>query len=51
MSKVSFAVKGEARELELDTWSTLLDALRERLHLTGARPLGQLRGWSSWHTI
>jgi xanthine dehydrogenase YagT iron-sulfur-binding subunit len=37
MSKVSFNVNGEARELELDTRTTLLDALREHLHLTGTK--------------
>jgi xanthine dehydrogenase YagT iron-sulfur-binding subunit len=37
MSKVSFVVNGEARALELDTRTTLLDALREHLHLTGTK--------------
>ena len=37
MSKVSFTVNGVARELELDTRTTLLDALREHLHLTGSK--------------
>jgi xanthine dehydrogenase YagT iron-sulfur-binding subunit len=37
MSKVSFVVNGQARELELDTRTTLLDALREHLHLTGTK--------------
>ena len=36
-SKVSFMVNGTARELELDTRTTLLDALRERLNLTGTK--------------
>jgi len=36
-SKVSFTVNGKARELELDTRTTLLDALREHLHLTGTK--------------
>jgi xanthine dehydrogenase YagT iron-sulfur-binding subunit len=36
-SKVSFNVNGEARELELDLRTTLLDALREHLHLTGTK--------------
>src|SRR5437667_10721102 len=35
MSKVSFNVNGKPRELALDTRTTLLDALREHLHLTG----------------
>jgi xanthine dehydrogenase YagT iron-sulfur-binding subunit len=37
MSKVSLTVNGMARELELDTRTTLLDALRETLHLTGTK--------------
>src|SRR5918993_5976633 len=37
MSKVSFTVNGEARVLELDTRTTLLDALREHLRLTGSK--------------
>jgi xanthine dehydrogenase YagT iron-sulfur-binding subunit len=37
MSKVSFRVNGVARELELDTRTTLLDALREHLQLTGSK--------------
>jgi xanthine dehydrogenase YagT iron-sulfur-binding subunit len=36
-SKVSFQVNGEQRQLELDTRTTLLDALRENLHLTGTK--------------
>ena len=36
-SKVSFTVNGKARELDLDTRTTLLDALREHLHLTGTK--------------
>ena len=36
-SKVSFTVNGQNRELELDTRTTLLDALREHLHLTGTK--------------
>jgi len=35
--KVSFTVNGKARELELDTRTTLLDALREGLHLAGTK--------------
>ena len=34
---VSFTVNGRKRELELDTRTTLLDALREHLHLTGSK--------------
>jgi xanthine dehydrogenase YagT iron-sulfur-binding subunit len=34
---VSFAVNGRERTLELDTRTTLLDALREHLHLTGSK--------------
>jgi len=37
MSKVSFSVNGAARELELDTRTTLLDALREHLGFTGSK--------------
>jgi len=36
-SKVSLRVNGELRELELDTRTTLLDALREHLLLTGTK--------------
>jgi len=35
--KVSFTVNGKARNLELDTRTTLLDALRENLHLVGTK--------------
>ena len=35
--KVSFTVNGKARELELDTRTTLLDALREHLHMVGSK--------------
>ena len=34
---VTFEVNGERRELVLDTRTTLLDALREHLHLTGSK--------------
>jgi xanthine dehydrogenase YagT iron-sulfur-binding subunit len=37
MSKVSFNVNGRQRELEVDTRTTLLDALREHLHFTGTK--------------
>ncbi|RJF91558.1 aldehyde dehydrogenase iron-sulfur subunit PaoA [Sphingomonas cavernae] len=37
MVKVSFKVNGQARALELDTRTTLLDALREHLRLTGTK--------------
>src|SRR3954451_16635507 len=36
-SRVSFTVNGSPRDLELDTRTTLLDALREHLHLTGSK--------------
>ncbi len=36
-SKVSFEVNGKGCTLELDTRTTLLDALREHLHLTGTK--------------
>ena len=35
--KVAFNVNGQPRELELDPRTTLLDALREHLHLTGSK--------------
>lgn len=35
--KASFTVNGTVRQLELDTRTTLLDALREHLHLTGSK--------------
>ena len=35
--KVSFNVNGQARELAIDMRTTLLDALRERLQLTGTK--------------
>jgi len=37
ISKVSFLVNGKSSESELDTRTTLLDALREHLHLTGTK--------------
>ncbi|MFT3867453.1 MAG: aldehyde dehydrogenase iron-sulfur subunit PaoA [Nibricoccus sp.] len=37
LMKVAFTVNGALRELELDTRTTLLDALREHLHLTGSK--------------
>ncbi|KTR83295.1 hypothetical protein NS277_09705 [Novosphingobium barchaimii] len=36
-AKVSFKVNGKGQNLELDTRTTLLDALREHLHLTGSK--------------
>ncbi|MBO9694670.1 MAG: aldehyde dehydrogenase iron-sulfur subunit [Sphingopyxis sp.] len=36
-TKVSFKVNGADRELDLDTRVSLLDALREHLHLTGTK--------------
>ncbi len=37
LTKVSFNVNGQVRDLEVDTRTTLLDALREHLHLTGSK--------------
>ncbi|KQW70647.1 hypothetical protein ASE17_17375 [Phenylobacterium sp. Root77] len=37
LAKVAFEVNGTRRELELDTRTTLLDALRENLNLTGSK--------------
>jgi xanthine dehydrogenase YagT iron-sulfur-binding subunit len=36
-AKVAFEVNGTARALELDTRTSLLDTLREHLHLTGTK--------------
>lgn len=36
-SKLSLTVNGESRSLEVDNRTTLLDALRENLHLTGTK--------------
>ena len=36
-SKVSFNVNGAVQNLDVDTRTTLLDALREHLHLTGTK--------------
>ncbi|NVH75778.1 aldehyde dehydrogenase iron-sulfur subunit [Paraburkholderia sp. JPY432] len=36
-SRLTLHVNGETHELELDTRTTLLDALREHLHLTGTK--------------
>ena len=36
-TSVSFTVNGQVRSLELDPRTTLLDALREHLHLTGSK--------------
>ena len=37
LAKVSFTVNGKAHDLEMDTRTTLLDALREHLHVTGTK--------------
>jgi xanthine dehydrogenase YagT iron-sulfur-binding subunit len=37
MAKLSIRVNGEPRRLQVDTRTTLLDALRENLHLTGTK--------------
>src|SRR6204780_3984200 len=37
MPNVSFVVNGTRHALDLDTRTTLLDALREHLHLTGSK--------------
>jgi xanthine dehydrogenase YagT iron-sulfur-binding subunit len=37
MSKVSFQVNGQVHQLEVDTRTTLLDALRENLQFTGTK--------------
>lgn len=35
--KISMSVNGRRRDFEVDTRTTLLDALREKLHLTGSK--------------
>jgi xanthine dehydrogenase YagT iron-sulfur-binding subunit len=37
LMKISLAVNGQTHDLEIDTRTTLLDALREHLHLTGSK--------------
>jgi xanthine dehydrogenase YagT iron-sulfur-binding subunit len=37
LMKVSLTVNGQSHDLEIDTRTTLLDALREHLHLTGSK--------------
>jgi xanthine dehydrogenase YagT iron-sulfur-binding subunit len=37
MTKVALTVNGSRQDLELDTRTTLLDALREHMHLTGSK--------------
>src|SRR3954468_15523332 len=37
LSAVSFTVNGIARDLDVDTRMTLVDAIRENLHLTGTK--------------
>lgn len=37
MPRLALRVNGETHDLELDTRTTLLDALREHLHLTGSK--------------
>src|SRR5690349_1084735 len=37
LMNVAFKVNGQPHELELDSRTTLLDALREHLHLTGSK--------------
>jgi xanthine dehydrogenase YagT iron-sulfur-binding subunit len=37
MAKVAFTVNGQPRELELDARTSLLDVMREHLHLTGSK--------------
>jgi xanthine dehydrogenase YagT iron-sulfur-binding subunit len=37
MSKVAFEINGKPHSLELDTRTTLLDALRDHLHFTGTK--------------
>ncbi len=37
MARISLIVNGQAHDLDLDTRTSLLDALREHLHLTGTK--------------
>ena len=37
LMRVSLDINGQRHDLELDTRTTLLDALREHLHLTGLK--------------
>lgn len=37
LTKISLEVNGRVHEIEVDTRTTLLDALREQLHLTGSK--------------
>ena len=37
MSRVSLSVNGQAKAIDVDTRTTLLDLLRENLHLTGSK--------------
>src|ERR671921_2712932 len=37
LAEVTLRVNGEERTVEIDTRATILDLLRERLHLTGAK--------------
>jgi xanthine dehydrogenase YagT iron-sulfur-binding subunit len=37
MERITLTVNGAARQLEVEPWTTLLDALRERLGLTGTK--------------
>ncbi|WP_409568019.1 aldehyde dehydrogenase iron-sulfur subunit PaoA, partial [Methylobacterium sp. E-025] len=37
LARVWFTINGQRRELELDTRTSLLDAAREHLHLTGSK--------------
>ncbi|HUD32562.1 MAG TPA: 2Fe-2S iron-sulfur cluster-binding protein, partial [Variovorax sp.] len=37
MSRIAITVNGQVQQMELDTRTTLLDALREHLHLTGTK--------------
>ena len=37
MSKITFELNGEKRTVEVEPWTTLLDALRDRLDLTGTK--------------
>ena len=37
ISRIALTINGQPRQLELDPRTSLLDALREHLHLTGTK--------------
>ena len=37
LQRITLVVNGEARQIDVDPWTTLLDLMRERLELTGSK--------------